>query len=237
MKTNTLTLTLLVISLTSLVSAAELTNQYFVSETFEDQKGRATGRPSAATANLSQPQFVGDVPTGFKGESVQFVSTDGKRSFVLLPKSVVHSTSGSVTFWAKPQQMPGKRGAAYFLVLPPPKSGLSMVIPANSNGIAAQVADAKRLDSRRALKEKEWSHLALTWTEESNKVQLYVNGAIVADGELTTLPEASLPVRVGSYKVADKAIDNHNQYVGLLYDLRFYRGALSADEIKALINP
>jgi hypothetical protein len=85
------------------------------------------------------------------------------------------------------------------------------------------------LKSKKAVPNGEWTHLAAT--VEGARATLYING--VKEGEEGRKGAAM----TGPWPVGIGWANDHSTFRGLLDDVRIYKRALSADEIKALAEP
>ena len=85
----------------------------------------------------------------------------------------------------------------------------------------------------------EWVHLAGTYTGDTGKMSLYVNGKLIGAmthvGEIRLDPESlNWPLVIGGELNGANIDDASNHFIGYVGDVRIYNRALSDEEIETL---
>lgn len=216
--------------------AATLVDRYLFQNNVSDSLGAANGTATANAATTEAPAYVADAPTGAAGSttSLSLGATAGtKASGFSLANSVLDKTSGALSFWINPQQTTDA-GADYVLYLPGATGGLALYLSANSLNLRAYAGNSTSY-AVSSVTAGNWLQVALTWDATTGTSQVYLGGVLAASGSYTagTLLTSSAGLRIGGFDLSGTA-NLTDQFVGKLYDLQVYSGALSSTDVSYL---
>lgn len=233
-----LAIVLLLSGTTPLLFGTTLINRYEFNGNTLDSVGRFNGNASSATTNTEAPIFAANTPTGATGptQSIQFGmnnKSDGLKSgFNINPAALKDLASGTVSFFFQVNDSNTDQGYAFALV--GGSLNLAAFTPAKSLEMRAGSDGAIATSSE--LKANTWNHLALTWQNKGGDMLItyYINGTQV--GKVTRMADfsSSAGLRIGSFNVGDNTKNSDNQFIGRMYDLQFYDGALTETQVNTL---
>lgn len=147
-------------------------------------------------------------------------------AFCQLPYSVLSSDSFSVSLWFRVQS--AQEGKCLFST--GLGSGKSLQLYPYGDGAIRLMAvseDGECCLSGAAPAVKEWNHVAIVCG--SDEVCLYLNGALVEDGDGGVLRRCVPDARVLTYLAAD--IDGKNAFTGSVADMRIYDRTITSEEV------
>lgn len=184
------------------------------------------------TTNVNDAVAEGTVTYTDNGvkDNVNALELDGT-SYLMLPPTVSHHSSMTVSLWAKVVSGAtawerlfdfGNSTDQYFFLTADNGSEMRVVM---KNGGSEQILSASKPSAG-------WHHFAVTLAADA--VTLYLDGEVVATGSNITLrPTDFQPVRnyIGRSQFAADPL-----YKGSIGDVRIYNAALSADEVKSVMN-
>ena len=79
-----------------------------------------------------------------------------------------------------------------------------------------------------------WSHYVVTYAS-TNEINVYKNGALVASGEFSSLPDTEpIQVMIGAVTSDNSLSGTTFQFVGYIADVRIYNKVLTKDEIDTI---
>jgi len=218
-------------------TAAELAHRYrFNNGGFADVAGNAQPRPTQQGKATEAPGATSEIPPGAgDGKSLRLGVSPGKTSGWRLPNSIIERPRGAFSVWIRPSAPIPQ--TAYLLYAPPLSTGLAL--KGYKDDRLLLLAGGERLIAPEGAAEgRTWRHVAATWNAEQGAAALYIDGERVAATD--AIPpngfalEAEHSVRVGNWFPPGGAQRRENQFEGLIHDLRFYQGVLSADDVRRL---
>lgn len=108
--------------------------------------------------------------------------------------------------------------------------------PANS--VQMQAGGVGVIGVSSGLATDSWNHLALTWkdTGADMDVSYYLNGTLLATVTRAGDFSATSSIRIGTFNYLDNGNNIANQFIGRMYDLQFYDGALSSTQVDSLAS-
>ena len=179
-------------------------------------------------------QFV-DSPIGKEGKAI---SLDGNDDAVVIPRNPsmdVGKGDFTVAVWINPSELRqagivclGRYNWVHGWYMDMLQGGvlrIETVSPANkSNGTVATKPGILRANT--------WQHVAVVVRRGENQTRLYVNGFEVASGTVaaTNLDNPSVALHIGR-------IQDSQLFKGQIDEVRFYKRALNAEELQALLEP
>jgi sialate O-acetylesterase len=219
--------------------AAELIHHYTLDGTLGDEVSTLVLQPSPD----SPVHYVEDAPSG-RAKSVLFGSdTEKETSRLIFPLAVkLPSDAGTVSMWVKaPGYTMSAEGARYILNAPgqegagyePGKTAGCYIILRGLEGSIGCTLGGSELMQGGFPDLSEWTHLAITWSDERKSARLYLNGEQAAEVDIVSGPTQSEvhPIRIGGFATTPDIDPTETQFQGMLGDLRIYEGELSEAEI------
>ncbi|QDT97726.1 Planctomycete cytochrome C [Gimesia aquarii] len=190
---------------------------------------------AASDTTVVKQEKVSSKPKFAEGIENQALKLHGEQKFSTDKKPTLSDKNPfTIAFWVKPQQKDGTILAS--LTPAQDESGFRLFLDDGKVKIfmgARWLDDAIRLHSTQALKVNHWSHLAVTYSgnSQARDIKLYLNGVEqdlkIKLNMLTggfTFPS---PLQYGAYHKQD-------YFRGLIDDLKIFRTNLSSDQVAVL---
>ncbi len=202
--------------------------QYSMEGNLQDGSGNGNhGTP------MGEPSYA-DGPAGYG----KVLNLDGTNDYVELPVGSLVSSLTSATFSTRVNLVDPSRawqrifdfgtGTMTYMFLSPNSGGTGVARFA----ITTSGGGGESIVSAPATLVGNWHHLAVTIDGASRTIQLYVDGAVVAEGPTQPLP-ADLGVTTQNW-IGRSQYEGDAYFMGMLDEFRIYNRALSAGEVRYL---
>jgi hypothetical protein len=217
----------------SIFADAELIARFEFNRNLDDKYLMANG-----SEDEPHLEFRRETPKGRMGYSIEFTDHQEYLSCFKLPSSLIEE-EGSLSFWVNKKEPINKKKLEYLFYAPDLYSGIYIGFNEEIyEGIVINLAGEK-WSYYDVVPFGKWTHVALTWSDDGIAT-LYINGKKQED--VIEFDASSLHVidkiRIGNFSGNNNAKDKLkvNQFTGYLYDLNFYEGVLSKNQIGKLFN-
>jgi sialate O-acetylesterase len=221
---------------------AELIHHYTLDGTLGDEVSTLVLQPPTD----SLVHYAEDAPPGH-AKSVLFGSdTEKETGRLIFPLAVkLPFDAGTISLWVKaPGYTVSAEGARYILNAPgqesagyePGKTAGCYIILRGLEGSIGCTLGGSELMQGGFPDLSEWTHLAISWSDERKSARLYLNGEQAAEVDILSGPIQSEvhPMRIGGFATAPGIDPTETQFQGMLSDLRIYQGELSGQEIATM---
>lgn len=234
-----LAVALLLCGTTPALFGQTLVNRYEFNGNTVDSVGSFNGSATTATTNTEVPLFALNTPTGAAGptQSIQFgmnnKSDSLKSGFAIGPAALNGLASGSVSFFF--QVNDSNAGEGYAFALLGGSNQLTALTPTGS--VEMRGGGVGIIGTTSGLTVNTWNHLAFTWqdTGANMDIKYFINGSQIGSTVTRTGDfSATSGLRIGGFNLANNTNNVTNQFIGRMYDLQFYDGALSTTQINTL---
>jgi len=226
---------------TAPATEATLLHRFRFEGDYLDTEGALTARTSLDGAGTEAPLFVEDTPKGTApsapDQALRLGASEDKISGLEIPPEGLALPQGSLSLWIR---TPGLSQTTYLLYQPPIVSGLALKgFGPDGSRLNLAVGGTGAPSAEGALRPNQWHHLAATWDNAADEATLYIDGEVAA--RATDLEPGAIAfidrhrTRLGNWAplAPDPGLLKH-QYRGLVYDLQFYDGTLTPQEIREL---
>jgi hypothetical protein len=194
------------------------------------------GAPTDFSDNDNTPTFVSGVDYDKKGSTVETASfTDSGACIADFPNAWAGKTHYTVAGWAKLNEVyvaPARPKGVLF-------GGLSVFHDGGQIefNFVAQSGSVKMYSSARML-DSVWTHVAVTFNNADDVIQMFVNGHLDAEVDLSWLPDTAAPTPPSDYPIGGPASAASEDDIlhGSLSQLYYYERTLSNNEIRTLAD-
>ncbi len=184
------------------------------------------------------------IPDGAKGRAFSGAHTESKLMAYLAPGNI-YAERGTISFFWRSRDPVGKMPFKIFYVSYSDHSTLDMTwarVDYNGSGFEGFVTDANKARIRVSWKPPvfpapdKWTHIALAW-DETQGVQLFINGALVAKKDTTAVFSAGLGFFTPHGRFSNPGTVTSNcghLRGGDIDEINIYDRALSGEQVKLL---
>ena len=188
---------------------------------FDERRGRRV-RDASGTGNRGRLHGAKRTRLGHSGRALRF---DGRGDFVSVRHARSLNLQDAMTLEAWVRPIGRGRGWRTVLVKQRGRRAAYGLYGSDRSGRPVGVGGRSARGPAR-VKKRKWTHLAVTY--DGAALRLWVNGKLVRERRKTgELPGGAGPLRIGGSRIRGRS------FKGLIDDVRVYRRALGADELRA----